>query len=426
MTTDVRAMWRDLNLDLDAHDALMSFLGSAFTRLFLERSGRPGAMAYFDGFMGEVHGRRVAELLEDRRKGGAVVGAFCTFVPEEVVRACGGTLVGLCSGADFAVAQVESHLPRTTCALIKSALGFKLGRVCPYMEAADLIVGENTCDGKKKSYEVWKDLGTNVFVMDLPQVKSPEGRSLYRFEILSLAERVGAITGRRLDAGALREACSVVNAKRRALHRLEGLRGSRPTPIAGLDALLVNQIAFLDDTERFTAAVNALCDELDERVRSGRGAAPAEAPRILVSGCPQALPNWKLHAIVEGAGAVVVGEESCVGARGVQGLVDTSDGSLDDLVDAVADRYMTIDCAVFTPNPSRLDHVRTMREATSADGVIHYALQFCQPYQIEAGPVERKLESEGIPSLRVDTDYSMEDAGQLTTRVEAFLERLTR
>jgi benzoyl-CoA reductase/2-hydroxyglutaryl-CoA dehydratase subunit BcrC/BadD/HgdB len=59
-----------------------------------------------------------------------------------------------------------------------------------------------------------------------------------------------------------------------------------------------------------------------------------------------------------------------------------------------------------------------------ADGVIHYGLQFCQPYQIEALPVESALEDEIIPTLRVDTDYSMEDVAQLRTRVEAFIERI--
>jgi benzoyl-CoA reductase/2-hydroxyglutaryl-CoA dehydratase subunit BcrC/BadD/HgdB len=43
---------------------------------------------------------------------------------------------------------------------------------------------------------------------------------------------------------------------------------------------------------------------------------------------------------------------------------------------------------------------------------------------MEAGPVEKRLEKEGIPTLRIDTDYSPEDAGQIRTRVDAFLERI--
>jgi len=39
-------------------------------------------------------------------------------------------------------------------------------------------------------------------------------------------------------------------------------------------------------------------------------------------------------------------------------------------------------------------------------------------------PVEKALEEKGIPTLRIETDYGMEDAGQLKTRVEAFMEVL--
>jgi benzoyl-CoA reductase/2-hydroxyglutaryl-CoA dehydratase subunit BcrC/BadD/HgdB len=59
-----------------------------------------------------------------------------------------------------------------------------------------------------------------------------------------------------------------------------------------------------------------------------------------------------------------------------------------------------------------------------ADGVIHYGLQFCQPYLMESIPVEKALEEKDIPCLRIETDYSMEDVGQLKTRVEAFVEQL--
>jgi benzoyl-CoA reductase/2-hydroxyglutaryl-CoA dehydratase subunit BcrC/BadD/HgdB len=63
-----------------------------------------------------------------------------------------------------------------------------------------------------------------------------------------------------------------------------------------------------------------------------------------------------------------------------------------------------------------------MVETYKADGVIHYGLQFCQPYLMESMSVEKALEAKDIPTLRIDTDYSMEDMGQLKTRVEAFIE----
>lgn len=424
MSDNYRSMWTELGLDLESHDALLGVLGNAYQEIYLAQKNRPEGMAYFDFVMSEVHGLRIKELMDEKAAGRKIVGSYCVFVPEELVLAANATLVGLCSGADFAMEEVEKLLPRNTCALIKSSFGFKLGKVCPYLESADMIVGENTCDGKKKAYETLGQLVNNLYVMDLPQVKSENGRALLKSEYSRFKTALEALTGVKITAESLKTAIDTVNAKRAAIHRLLSLRKADPTPISGLDALLANQVFFYDNPARFTESVNKICDELENRIAEKKGAFPAGTPRILVSGCPQAVPNWKLPFIVETSGAVIVGEESCVGERGTRNLTDASGHTVEEMMAAIVDRYYQVDCAIFTPNPDRLAHIEEMATAYKADGVIHYGLQFCQPYLMEAMPVEKALEEGNIPCLRIDTDYSMEDAGQLKTRVEAFIEQI--
>ncbi len=424
MSEDYRSMWADLGLDLEAHDALLAVLGQAYQDFYLSQKDRPEGMGYFDFVMSEVHGLRIKELLDEKASGRKIIGSYCVFVPEEIVLAGNATLVGLCSGADFATEDVEKLLPRNTCALIKSSFGFKIGKVCPYLESADMIVGENTCDGKKKAYESFNDLVDNLYVMDLPQVKSEEGKALIKSEYNRFKEAVENLTGVPITAESLKAAIRTVNDKRAAIHRLSSLRKADPAPISGLDALLANQVFFYDNPARFTESVNKICDELEKRIEDKKGVFPEKTPRILVSGCPQAVPNWKLPMIVETAGAVIVGEESCVGERGARNLTDDSGATIDEMMDAIVDRYLKVDCAIFTPNPDRLNHIKEMVGAYKADGVIHYGLQFCQPYLMEAIPVEKALEENNIPCLRIETDYSMEDVGQVKTRVEAFVEQL--
>jgi benzoyl-CoA reductase/2-hydroxyglutaryl-CoA dehydratase subunit BcrC/BadD/HgdB len=424
MGENYRSMWTDLGLDLEAHDALLDVLGKAYRDIYLAQENRPEGMGYFDFVMSEVHGLRIKELMDEKAAGRKIIGSYCVFVPEEIVLAANATLVGLCSGADFATEDVETLLPRNTCALIKSSFGFKIGKVCPYLESADMVVGENTCDGKKKAYETLNALVENLYVMDLPQVKSENGKALLRAEYNRFKDAMEKLTGVSITAASLKEAIRTVNAKRAALHRLSSLRKADPAPLSGLDALLANQVFFYDNPARFTESVNKICDELEQRIEDKKGAFPERTPRILVSGCPQAVPNWKLPMIVETAGAVIVGEESCVGERGTRNLTSEAGETLDEMLDAIVDRYFQVDCAIFTPNPERLDHIRQMVEEYKADGVIHYGLQFCQPYLMEAMPVEKALEEKDIPCLRIETDYTMEDVGQLKTRVEAFIEQL--
>ena len=270
MPEDYRAMWTDLGLDLEAHDALLGVLGQGYQDIFLSQKDRPEGMGYFDFVMSEVHGLRIKELLDEKVAGRKIVGSYCVFVPEEIVLAANSTLVGLCSGADFAMEEVEKLLPRNTCALIKSSFGFKLGKVCPYLESADMIVGENTCDGKKKAYESLNPLVKKLYVMDLPQVKSEQGRALIKAEYDRFKTAMEELSETTITAESLKEGIKTVNAKRAAIHRLSMLRKADPAPISGLDALLANQVFFYDNPARFTASVNKICDELETRIKAGK------------------------------------------------------------------------------------------------------------------------------------------------------------
>lgn len=422
--SDYTQMWEDLGLDPEAHDALLNVLGNAYQDVFLSQNNRPETMSYFDFVMSEVHGLRIKELTDAKAQGRKVIGTFCVFVPEELVLAADGICVGLCAGADFATDQVENLLPRNTCALIKSFFGFKLGKVCPYIEATDMVVGETTCDGKKKAYEIFKEIQPNLYVMELPQMKNSKDKEMLKTEYLRFKSELEKITGVVINEERLKKGIQMVNHKRKALHRLAILRAADPAPISGRDALLINQVAFYDDPIRFTESVNKVCDELETRIGNTQGVAQKSTPRILISGCPMAVPNWKLPNIIETSGAVIIGEESCIGERGQRNLVDESATDLDGLIDAIVDRYFLIDCAVFTPNRDRIDHVESMVKEYEADGVIHYSLQFCSPYMIETHPMEQHLKTKNIPIMRIETDYSQEDTGQLKTRIETFIEMI--
>lgn len=421
---DYTQMWESLGLDLDTHDAVLDTVGKAYGDIYLAQKNRPKGMEYFDFVMSEIHGLRIKELVDAKAEGRKVVGTFCVFVPEELVLAVDAICVGLCAGAELGFDAAEEFLPRNTCSLIKSAFGFKLAKVCPYIESTDMIVGENTCDGKKKAYESYKDLVNNLYVMDIPQMKSASGRDLLKAEYKRFAAALEEMTGKTITVESLKKGIEIVNKKRKAILRLGRLRAANPVPISGLDVLLANQIYFYDDPERFTNSVNALCDELEERIEQGVGVFPADTPRILVSGCPMAIPNWKLPHLIETSGATIVGEEMCTGERGTRNLTSLEGNTVDELIDNIVDRYFKIDCAIFTPNQDRYDHINEMAGGYKADGVVNYTLQFCQPYQNESMSFGKKLEDEGLPVLNLETDYSQEDFGQLKTRIEAFVERI--
>lgn len=420
---DHHEMWGKLGLDLARHDELMGILGQFYGDLYVSQSNRPKGMEYFDFVISEVHGLRVQELLDHKAQGGYIAGTFCVYVPEELILATGGVCVGLCAGTDFTAADGEAILPRNLCPLIKSAVGFKEANLCPYMKSCDIVIGETTCDGKKKAWEILaKD--TQVHVMEVPQKASNRGNGMWLNEVQELRKKLEEVSGRKITAEGLREATAKVKAKRAALRRLYELRKNSAITISGKDALLISQIAFYDDVDRFTAKVNELCDELDQRVKDGNTVFNG-VKRLLIAGTPMAIPNWKLHHIVETSGAAVVCEETCTGTRYFTNEVELKgDEDVDGMLAAIAERYVKTPCACFTPNDQRLENVAAYAKEYNADGVIDYTLAFCHCYNVEHQLLRECLEKEGIPLLHIETDYSMGDFGQLTTRVKAFLETL--
>jgi benzoyl-CoA reductase/2-hydroxyglutaryl-CoA dehydratase subunit BcrC/BadD/HgdB len=424
MTKNYEEMWKNLGLDLVGHENLLSILTDAYKNIYMSQKNRPKGMEYFDFVVSEIHGLRIEELLEAKDAGRKVVGGFCIYVPEELILATDSISIGLCSGASIGSDEAERYVPRNICALIKSFMGFKLSGLCPYIETTDLIVGETTCDGKKKAYEIFDEITGKIYVMQIPNKKDEDGKRLWKNEIKRFAKKLEELTGKEITLEKLKEAVRIVNEKRKALRRLALLRISDPSPISGLDALLINQISFYDDPNRFTAKLNELCEELDERVKARVGVTGKGAPRILIGGSPMAIPNWKLHAIIEGSGAIVVGEEGCVGERNFRALLSEDFSSVEEAIEIITDRFMTLDCACFTPNDERLTNIWSMSEKLKVDGVIHYALQFCTTYMVEALKVGNVFKDMKKPFLQVETDYGMEDMGQLKTRVEALLEMI--
>ena len=420
---DYRKMWESLGMDLETHDQLCEVLPQAFGDVFLSQENRPEAMDYYNFVIAEIHGVRPQELIKAQEEGKKVFGTFCVYVPDELIFAANAIATGLCGGSQFWVPGGEKVLPTNTCPLIKASVGARLDRTCPFFRIADMYIGETTCDGKKKAWEI---LGEDVpvHVMDLPQMKREKDIKAWAEEIKELKKVIEEFTGNKVTAESLSESIKLINNKRKALSRLYECRKADKVPISGRDALVISQIAFYDDPARFTQMTNKLCDELEQRIKDGVSVVKEGTKRILLTGTPLAVPNWKLHNIIETSGAVVVCEEMCTGTRYFENLVDETKTTIDEQIDALANRYMGINCACFTPNTGRIDDIIRLAKEYKVDGVIDVNLKFCSLYDVEGYTVERALKEAGIPVMRIETDYTDNDAEQLRTRIGAFIEMI--
>jgi len=399
------------------HDQLVAHNDSLHEKTHRAQRNRPAAMAFFDWAFHAAHAERVEEILEYRTKGGKSIGTFCIYVPDEIALAAGVLPIPLCGGSHWPVDYADKMFPRDICPIIRSTFGMAFSNTCPYKKLKDGVVGETTCDAKKKA---WDLLGFEV--LEVPQKKNAIDRALWLSEVRRFREYVEKLSGIKVTKARLKETIALANKRRKVLQAINSFRKLPDPPISGLDALLVSQVALNQDVRAFIPACEELIDELESRARHGLSAYGRPGPRILLAGTPSPRGNAKVHYALESSGLRIVADESCTGIRYYRDLVDETAEDLDDMIEAIADRYLLIDCSCFSPNAERSQNIMNIVEEFKIQGVVHNILAFCHAYNIETKVIDNALAPARIPSLKIVTDYSFEDLEQLKVRIETFSE----
>ncbi len=349
-----------------------------------------------------------------------VIGAYCSYFPRELATAMGAVPVGLCSSSEETVKIAESVLPKNVCPLIKFSYGFAISDRCPYFHFSDLVVGETTCDGKKKMYEMMAEF-KDVFIMELPNIQSRKGLNLWREEIIRLKDYLEEKFQVVITEEDIKRAIRLENRRRKALKRLYEVMKLEPTPVMGMELLnVLYGSKYRLDTERIPEDLDHLTDQILEEYRINPNR--KSRPRILVTGCPIGGDSNKVVRAVEDNGGVVVAFENCTGAKVIDKLVDEDNP---DVYEAIARKYFYIGCAIMTPNDNRIELLGRMIDEFHVDGVVEMILSGCHSVHMESISVRNFVnEEKHIPYIDVVTDYSPGDVGQLNTRMSAFIEML--
>ena len=357
---------------------------------------------------------------ELKDKGVPVVGSYCTYFPQELAMAMGAASVSLCSTSDETIAEAEKELPKNLCPLIKSSYGFARTDKCPFFYFSDVVVGETTCDGKKKMYEYMAEF-KETYLMELPNTQREDALVLWRNEMIRFKEYLEKHFETTITEDDIRKAIKVNNEARLALRKLYGVMKHDPAPITGYDLFKVLYgSTFKLDRSLIAGEVNALVEKIEKEYKEGK--MQPKKPRILVTGCPLGGATEKVIRAIEDNGGIVVTYENCTGAKAIDKMVDEDDP---DVYGALARRYLNIGCSVMTPNPNRLELLGRLIDEYKVDGVVEMTLQACHTYNVESFGIRKYVnEEKKLPYISVETDYSQADIGQLNTRITAFIEML--
>ncbi|HNS22405.1 MAG TPA: double-cubane-cluster-containing anaerobic reductase [Sedimentisphaerales bacterium] len=348
-----------------------------------------------------------------KAKGKRIVGIMCEYTPRELIMAAGAVPVCLCGGSAQTIGPAEEHLPANLCPLIKSTYGYHVQKANPFLEMADLIVAETTCDGKKKMYELMGQTRT-MHVLELPQ-KPDDADAMAHWvrELHKLKARLEEAFGVAICDDKIRQAIRTMNRERSLRRQLAELMKADHPPLTGRQLL------------QYKSSISGICADLAQYERALGMYADKKTPenskvRVLMTGVPMAHGAERVIEIIESHGGLVVCTDNCTGLKPI--LEDVDETAPDPIV-ALAEKYFHLPCSVMTKNTRRLEVLRDLARQYRAQCVIDLVWQACLTYDVESFFVKQLAEEDlGVPYLRIETDYSPSDSARIALRVEALFE----
>jgi len=167
-----------------------------------------------------------------------------------------------------------------------------------------------------------------------------------------------------------------------------------------------------------------LLDPILKELKGGGAASSKDGrPRVLLTAPCIAMGDMKILDLVDETGGEVVVEEVCEGVRCYWENVDVDGDQIRNLAVRYLQKRWPAGFMRMSGEP-RLKNILKLAKDFQAEGVIWYQLKYCETYDFESFYMVRKMEEEGMPFIKLESEYDVSDRGPLKTRIEAFIETL--
>jgi len=338
------------------------------------------------------------------------VGYTCTYVPEEIIHAAGFVPVRIRTTPQVP-SHADAHLQSYTCALCRSALDQLLRGELHFLAG---MVFAHTCDTMQALADLWAintrpGNGWVETAMVPTNLISPNASPYLIAELQRFRASLAAHSGQPISDEALKASIALYNEKRRLLERLHVLRDR----LAAAEFYAVVDAGTKMPPESYVPALAELVEQLDD------SSSRPDSPRVMLVGA--VLDDATLLDVLDELGARVADDDLCTGTRSFAGRVAEEGEPINALADRILSRPPCP--AKYQPDAPRGAYLRRKVEEARADGVIFVLPKFCDPHAFDYVLVKPDLEAAGVPILHLETEQTPA-AGQMRTRVQAFLEML--
>lgn len=349
-----------------------------------------------------------------------IIGFLPTDVPEELLHAAGAHPFGIVTYDGAQVNRADSHLQTWACSLARCTLGMALAGSLDHLNG---LIIPLICDTTRMMSGIWKQVKPFIFMENflLPrQVDRPSAKQYLIGELGRLKARLEQFMDRPVTAEDLKKSNAAYNHNRRLLRKLYELHVRRPDLVGNRAVYSAIKSSMFTSREIHSEMLSGLIAAVEREAPGKKSAGAAHRVRVMLSGKLGEPPAFM--DILDESGAVCVADDLCTGYR----YIATDVAEEGDPLEALAGRQLRrLPLACFVSN--KLDRpeflVNRAKEARAA-GVIFLHLKFCEPENYDYPSLRGALFAAGIPNLRVETEVGNVSRGQISTRVQAFMEML--
>ena len=342
------------------------------------------------------------------------IGFFCPYVPEELLHAAGFLPLRL-MGTSIKMSHVQAHLPSNCCHLVKSSLESLLQGELGFLQG---VIFSQTCDSMQGLSDIWahqRRFPIHFNLMIPTNLDSEHSRGYLKAEVERFKEFLESHSSR-MTSQRIKASIQLFNRIREKLGEIYTRRRKGLTPWPGRFFAQIIRAGYLLDRERYLELLNELLIALPEKTEGGENLIP-----VYLAG--NMAHSESYFSLIEEAGAMVVQDDLCSGARTLRLMVPEDI----DPIEALTQRYFTSYLCP-TKHKGYRAHEETLIEdvqKSGARGVIFLLYKYCEAHYFDYPDLKAALESKGIPCLLLDVEDPSQSLGQLKIRLQAFVEMLS-
>ncbi len=363
-------------------------------------------------------------LKEKKEKGKKIV-AFMSHdnIPEELIDAAGFVpLRMIFAGNDELMDASHDFLSPSTCAFAQSCIGAFSIKPDKYkfVELIDYFIVSNHCVSDICASEViakYFNIPRLNFYVSYTNTES--SLKYFKIELLELKAQLEEIKETKIDAQDLINSIKNYNSLKQKLLELSNLA------VEGSQKLKILQKAMLYGPD--------ILPELETLIQEKKNIhKPSHSKDILLTGCSIFIDDY-LNELIEEGGGNVIFFDTWVGFNYYSQIFEENvlDSSKDpiDLITHRFKRNIYGDHSVPNFLESKISQIETYsknytNKTGKKIGVINHIIKFCDHMSIMSSHLKNLLQEKGISVLNLERDYSRANRGQLSTRIEAFIEML--